>query len=123
MCLTRLLANILLGTKWNCSIAMNISEKKEKALNAIKSAFGTEADEYGATLFVSHHIEEINPEYWKKHLGTTDPDPKSVLDILILNEDSDEEMLDFTLPVEVTDYVVSVTFGKNDEVDEITMES
>ena len=102
---------------------MNISEKKEKALNAIKSAFGTEADEYGATLFVSHHIEEINPEYWKKHLGTTDPDPKSVLDILILNEDSDEEMLDFTLPVEVTDYVVSVTFGKNDEVDEITMES
>jgi len=58
--------------------------RKNSAISAIRNGFGTEEDEYGATLFVSHHLAEIEGDYWQKHLGTQEPDPKTVLDILVL---------------------------------------
>jgi len=61
----------------------NEIEKREKAsVAAIRSAFGTEGDESGVTLFVEHHLEEIEGEYWQKHLGTAKPEPIRVLDTL-----------------------------------------
>lgn len=67
---------------------MSIQEKIKKrelvAQRAISKAFGTEEDEYGATLFVSHHLEEIEKEYWKKHFGTGTVEPEKVLGLLVL---------------------------------------
>jgi hypothetical protein len=106
-----------------------IEKRKVTALSAIKSAYGTEADEYGATLFVSHHLEEIKPAFWKKYLGTTQPEPRSVLDILILqshwgDEDNDGiDTFDFSLPEDVTNYVISVRFDAAGKVEDISMES
>jgi hypothetical protein len=103
---------------------VEIQRRKDIAMAAIKSVFGTEEDEYGATEFVRHHIEEIDGEYWKKHLGTEKPLPKKVLEILVFRGNWDEDcVFDFTLPEEATDYVISVRFNEEGEVEEISMES
>ncbi len=106
-----------------------IERRKSAAISAIKKAFGTEEDEYGATLFVSHHLEELEEDYWQANLGTPKPEPGQVLDILNLethwgDEHSDGmDTLDFTLPGDVTNYLISVSFDAAGEVEEITMES
>ena len=106
-----------------------IEKRMKLAISTIKNVFGTEEDEFGGTLFVTHHLEEIENIFWQKHLGTTQPEPKKVLDILILrshwgDEDDDGiDTFDFTLPEEVTDYVISVRFDEEGQVEEITMES
>ena len=102
----------------------DIKKRQELAVSAIKSVFGTPEQESGVTLFAKHHIEELKPEYWEKHLGTTKPDPRKVLDILVLREHWDDDcVFDFTLPEDVTDYVISVRFDENGKVEDITMES
>lgn len=104
-----------------------IQKRTESACAAIKAAYGTEDDEYGATLFVSHHLEEIESAYWEKQFGTKKPEPSEILDSLVLRsefEDDDEfDTFDFTLPGEVTDYVICVTFDEDGEVSDISMES
>jgi len=95
-----------------------------KALDAIKKSSGTDEGEYGIDLFVSRHLEELPQNYWEKHLGTVKPNNEQVIGMLILRSKwDDEEVYDFTLPDEVTDYVVSVSFDENGEIDGISMES
>ena len=73
---------------------------------------------------VSHHIEELPQSYWEKHLGTSKPSKEQVIYMLILRSKwENEEVYDFTLPEEVTDYVVNVSFDENGEIDDIVMES
>jgi len=106
-----------------------LERRKEAALAAIRAAFGTAEDEFGATLFVSHHLEELAGAYWEKHLNTATPAPFQVLELLVFqshwsDEDDDGmDTFDFTLPEEVTNYVVSVRFNEAGNVEEITMES
>jgi hypothetical protein len=104
-----------------------IKRREAAARAAIKKAFGTAEDEFGATLFVSHHLEELDSGYWKKHLSTETPEPRRVLELLVLHShwggDDEIDTFDFTLPEEVTNYVISVAFGESGGVSEITMES
>lgn len=110
-----------------------IQRRTVVALNAIKQAFGSEGDEHGATRFVSHHLAELSADYWQEHCGTAQPETKQVLEILTLQshwgEDEEEEEedgidhFDFSLPGGVTDYVISVSFDEDGEVEDITMES
>jgi Protein of unknown function (DUF2004) len=104
-----------------------VQKRTADALAAIKAAYGTEDDEFGATLFVSHHLEEIEPSCWEKLLGTATPEPRQILDALVLKsefEQGDEpDSMDFTLPDEVTDYVICVAFNEDGVVDGISMES
>ena len=104
-----------------------IEQRTSAALAAIKGAFGTEDDEYGATLFVSHHLEEIESSFWEKHLGSASPEPSSVMDLLRLQShwggDDEIDTFDFTLPDGATNYVVSVAFDDDGKVVDITMES
>src|SRR5262245_17659315 len=106
---------------------VEIKRREAAALAAIKSAFGIDDDEYGATLFVSHHLEELDSGYWKKHLSTETPEPHLILDLLALRShwggDDEIDTFDFTLPDQVTDYVISVRFDDGGDVSEITMES
>ena len=61
--------------------------------------------------------------YWEKHLGNSNPSKEKVIDLLILRSKwDDEEVYDFTLPDEVTDYVLSVSF-EDGSIEDITMES
>ncbi len=107
-----------------------IQRRELLALAAIKFAYGTEKDEQGATLFVSHHLDELDGSFWEKHLGNASPEPVRILDLLVLrshwgddDDDNGIDTFDFTLPDEVTDYVISVRFDEDGEVEEITMES
>ena len=110
------------------SVADEIQRREKSALEAIKKSFGTEEGEFGATMFAFHHIDELESAYWLKHLGTEKPEPAKVLDILQFKshwgEDEHEiEVFDFTLPYDVTNYVMSVRFDQSGLIEEISMES
>lgn len=97
---------------------------EKKALEGIKQFAGTEQGTYAIDEFVSHHLEELPASYWNKHLGTNSPKSEQVIDLLVLRSKwDDEEVYDFTLPEDVTDYVVSVSFDEDGEIEDITMES
>ncbi|MGI9406090.1 MAG: DUF2004 domain-containing protein [Hyphomicrobiaceae bacterium] len=106
-----------------------VKRREKAALEAIKHALGAEGDEYGVTFFVSHHLDEIDGSYWATHLKTANPEPRRVLEILELqscwtSEDNNAiDTFDFTLPGDITNYVVSVRFDNSGQVEEIAMES
>jgi hypothetical protein len=100
-------------------------ERQQLALQAIKQAFGTEAGEDNVNLFVEHHLEELPQSYWQQHLDSG-PEPASIINLLQLRSswgEEDIEYFDFTLPDEVTDYVVSVHFDGTGSIDGFSMES
>lgn len=108
----------------------NEIERREKvALAAIRDAFGTEVDEYGATLFVSHHLDELGASYWQSTLGTASPEPERILGLLELKshwgdeDDNGIDVFDFTLPGKITNYVISVRFDESGGIEDISMES
>lgn len=105
-----------------------IEKRKQVALDAIKKSFGTPEAEYDVDLFIKHHLEEIESEYWVKHLKTKKPKAEQVLDLLVLDscwgdEDESMENFDFTLPEEATNYMICVSFDENGKVEDISMES
>jgi hypothetical protein len=108
--------------------AAEIERRRFAAIFLIKSTLGTDDGEFGSTLFASHHLEEIEPSYWQERLGTDNPTPEQVLDILELRshwgeEEDGIEVFDFTLPGDVTNYVLSVRFDDAGEIEEVSMES
>lgn len=102
-------------------------EKRAKlALDAIREAYGTEAGEFSTTMFVGRHLEEVPQDYWQERTGASAPDPAAVLGLLELKSswgDGDIENFDFTLPGDVTNYVLSVHFDEFGVIDGISMES
>jgi hypothetical protein len=104
-----------------------VKRRELAARDAIKRAFETDEDEASARLFVSHHLAELDAEYWKRHLSAESPAPRAVLDLLQLRShwggDEEMETFDFTLPEDVTNYVICVTFGDEGEVADVSMES
>jgi hypothetical protein len=103
-----------------------IEKRENAAIAAIRNSFGA-VDESSVKLFVEHHLEEIESEYWRKHLGAEKPEPVTLLDILVLQSHwggADEiETFDFTLPEDATNYVISVRFDESGQVEDISMES
>ena len=103
--------------------------RQTAALNAIREAYGTDEGEESVTLFVSHHLEEIDEDFWFKHCGVKRPKPEQILDLLVLQshwgEDDEDgiDNFDFTLPDDVTNYLLTVSFDEDGEVSEIAMES
>jgi hypothetical protein len=107
--------------------APELTRRESAARQAIKNGFNMEDEESGVAMFVAFHLEELPADYWQQRLKTTRPNPSAVLDILELHghwgEDNELEYFDFTLPGEVTDYVISVHFDKAGKIKEISMES
>ena len=104
-----------------------IKKRESAARVAITKAYGTADHEDGVTLFVSHHLEELDAAYWKKHFSTESPAAGRVLESLVLRShwggDDEVDTFDFTLPGDVTNYVISVSFDEAGEVAGIAMES
>jgi hypothetical protein len=110
-----------------------VARRAKVALEAIRRTLDTEAGEYGAGLFASHHLQELDHAYWQKHLGTPNPEPAQLIGLLDLKShwsigddgiDNDGiDTFDFSLPGEVSDYVLSVRFDEQGEVEDVTMES
>lgn len=106
-----------------------IQRHTEAALLAIKEAMAECDDDSSVKLFASHHLRELDAEYWKKHAGIPWPSAKEVLELLELRshwgeEDEDGiDVFDFSLPGDVTQYVISVRFDEDGAVEGIEMES
>lgn len=104
-----------------------IARRTAAALAAIRQAL--DDGDSAVSLFASHHIDELDAAYWTKHTGTASPSAKQVVDLLELSshwgdEDDDGiDTFDFTLPGDVTNYVVSVRFDEDGEVEDVSMES
>lgn len=96
--------------------------KKDIALTAIKASYGTESGEDGINLFVSHHLEQFDETEWQSILGMSNPTSKDVIEALVFVE-CDDGVYDFSLPNDVTDYVVCVSFNVSGDIDDISMES
>lgn len=100
-------------------------KREPLARTAIGKQVGT-SPEYGVDLFISHHLKELDAEYWLEHAGTEMPSPQQLFQALVLKghwEDEDEgEFFDFTLPDDVTQYVICVRFDGDGNVDEVSME-
>ena len=63
-----------------------------------------------------------------EHLGTSQPEPRQVLELLELcprddEEEEEAEILDFTLPGGATNYLVCVAFDAAGQLARIDMES
>jgi len=107
----------------------DIQRHTEAALLAIKQAISSSDEDSSVKLFVSHHLQELDAAYWTKHAGKPRPCPKEVLELLQLRshwgEDDEDgiDTFDFTLPGDVTQYVIAVRFDADGEVKEIEMES
>jgi len=105
-----------------------ISKRIKVALSTIKNTYGAEDGEYSVNLFASHHLNEIEVGYWEKHLGIADIKESQILDILVLrsywrDDENGIDIFDFTIPENITDYIISVHFNKNGQIEEISMES
>ncbi|MEL6300072.1 MAG: DUF2004 domain-containing protein [Pseudomonadota bacterium] len=102
------------------------SQREIAAREHIIAVYGTAGDEFGATLFVAHHLDELDASYWFEHTGESKPDPQQVLQLLELRLDPEEDeidILDFTLPGAVTNYVICVEFDESGNIAGVSMES
>lgn len=106
-----------------------LSKRTETALRAIKACFGKPEGEYGPTLFVSHHLDEIESAYWLRTIGVERPSPDQVLSMLVLTDSWSSagnehiDTFDFGLPEGASNYLLSVRFGEDGEVQDVAMES
>ncbi|MGL1529914.1 DUF2004 domain-containing protein, partial [Vibrio parahaemolyticus] len=107
-------------SRYKQSIGMD--KKVELALEAIKASRGTELGEYGIDLFVSHHLDEFPAAVWLEILGKENPSFDDILSALVVAYVEDD-VCDFTLPNDVTNYLISVSFDENGQVVDISMES
>ena len=103
-----------------------VEKRANLALDAVRKAYGTEVGEFSTTAFVEHHLEELPQDYWLERTGTTSPEPAAVLALLEFKSNwgrSDIENFDFSLPGDVSDYVLSARFDGDGKIVEISMES
>ena len=107
----------------------DVAARETTARAGLLARLGTREAERGVTLFVTHHLDELPESYWREHVGVTRPEPRQILDALVLRDawasDDDDviDTYDFTLPNDVTDYVLGVRIGPEGLIDSVTMES
>jgi len=100
--------------------------RRDKALAAMRQALGTPAGDGSVSLFIDHHLDELPPEWWRQRLGVARPEPAAVLALLQCRSswgENDLQVFDFTLPDDVTNYLVSVRFDVGGQVESLSMES
>lgn len=108
-----------------------IQRMEKKARDAIHQQFQNPVEDDQVQLFLEHHIEEVEAEYWLQHTGQVQPTPTQVLKILVLNpymeweieEDEESYLIDFTLPDDATQYMICVEFDRDENLLNISMES
>ena len=99
--------------------------RRHKALAAIRHGFGTLAGEGDVNLFGEHRLDEMPSAYWQERSGSEKPGPQGVPGRLECKSAwgvGDLEVLDFTLPGDVSNDVVTVRFGATGAVAGLAME-
>ncbi len=111
-------------------MSADISDEREAiAREKIKALYGVSGGEYGPTLFVQHHLNQIEAAYWLRIMGVEQPRAEQILNALVLVDswssegDNVANTLDFGLPGNVSNYLLSVRFSDDDQVIDVSMES
>ncbi len=76
-------------------------------------------------LYIEHHLEEIPQIEWEKIFGKI-PNQEEFIDLLELQSSYEYEgfiFYDYSLPKDITDYVICIKTDKNNTLIEISMES
>lgn len=100
--------------------------QQKRARTALEQLLGTEEGEDSVDLFIQHHLDEIEADYWSEQVGTATPAASVVLGLLQVREpwESDGSVhIDFALPGDVSQYVLSVELDEDGEVLGVSMES
>lgn len=86
------------------------TDRIDRCRQAIRDVYGTSSDEFGAALFVNHHLEELSENYWLAEFGSCAPSPETIIDGLVAKYRSGGSgySVAFTLPENATNYVVCV---------------
>ena len=104
-----------------------IQRREAAARAAIKNALDSADADSEVGIFISHHLEELEPAYWKQHFATETPEPHRILESLVLEShwggDDDIDTFDFTLPADATNYLITVSFDDAGNVSDVAMES
>lgn len=109
----------------------NFKDREQKARNAIWQSYLQDVGlDNQVRLYVEHHLQEISPQYWQQHTGLTRPEAKQVIALLSTQRfldfhsvEENDDSIDFSLPENVTDYVLCVSFDEDGNVEDISMES
>ena len=107
---------------------MKKKEYEQVALLKIMSLLEVSSGEDDVTLFVDHHLAELEPDYFSKTFGTPTPNASQILHSLVLvgswssEDDGNVDVFDFSLPGNVTNYLLSVRFS-GEEAEQVSMES
>ena len=123
------------------SINKNTLKNVEKLVNGVSElqdiAFSYMLEDYkkgdesdAVELYVEHHLEELDKSEIEKVFGSKNVDINLFLSKLVLtrigiyaDRDDGFAIFDFTLPGNITDYLIVVTFDQNGIISDISMES
>ena len=99
---------------------------KAVAFAAIRKDYDDSPMEGVVGRFISHHREIFDREEWE---GASIPYPPTSVDVLAaiecreIWEDAEAYMCDFSLPADLTNYVICVRIGRGGDVESVDMES
>lgn len=119
-----------------------VARRERTARKYIAEALAQGDDTDSVKLFVDHHLEQIPAAEWTRILGEPLPSAQRVVESLVLRGHWSEadydaflgdggeaeegeagiDIFDFTLPGDVTQYVLAVHFGPHGEVEHLTMD-
>ena len=100
---------------------MSQVDRKQAALYAIKNSADTPYWDGGVKPFLSHHLEVVDPSYWQSEVGTTHPSYSDILELILFKAYHGNDLtLDFTLPGNITTYIIRVVFNAADEISGIS---
>lgn len=110
------------------TVEKRVAEAHVALLSDLKSA----GDDNEVKEYIEHHLDELEKGYWSEVCGSSNP---SVCEVAIkltvqpfwleeaLQGESDLDRVDFTLPRDVTDYVLCVEYSEDGEFQNISMQS
>ena len=106
-------------------VQQQLENLEKRALEAIKNAYGTPEGKDNVTEFVTYCQNEIHFAYWMKFLDTMRPEPQQVLDMLYFAShwsDGAADVLEFALPEDILDSVLSVQFDEDGNLVDIAID-
>lgn len=109
------------------AVRAEIARRDVIARAAMLELLELRAGEFSVSLYVKHHLSQLGASYWQERFGVANPDPARVLDSLVLRShwggEDGIDSFDYSLPGDVTQYVISVQFDRAGRISSVSMES
>ena len=113
-------------------IQSTVEKRVAEAHAALLSELKNAGDDSEVTEYIEHHLDELEEGYWSEVCGASNPSVSEVAAKLTvqpfwleeaLQGEADLDRVDFTLPRDVTDYVLCVEYSEDGDFQDIRTES